>query len=353
MALEKGGSPCCCCCCRGPACTGEPVSGSAQGGGTTPTATRVGAAVTTDSYLRQRALKVCSRTKKIPLLTEAVEETVRECSSCRCWEAATIAPENRSFYCCLCMQVRKRNDCIFWASPWRSSFRTFAAFSDPIDADAAAAEHQELQPSRSSSSNANESETSSTEAPKKKGTRGKKGSRPSRNIYGKLWRVARAAIPLSLVFSALCCCWSITGPLPQVVFLLGAFFSCIPVADAIAALVRVREERLTIIGDFGVQWSFKKFFGASRRFVPMSQVKDVIISEEVHVYRVAYHVAIVVGDKQELIVPFQDFELRLEDCLAVYEALHCLLRTQIRGAAKSCTSPNVAAIPRRPSICSL
>lgn len=215
MALEKGGSPCCCCCCRGPACTGEPVSGSAQGGGTTPTATRVGAAVTTDSYLRQRALKVCSRTKKIPLLTEAVEETVRECSSCRCWEAATIAPENRSFYCCLCMQVRKRNDCIFWASPWRSSFRTFAAFSDPIDADAAAAEHQELQPSRSSSSNANESETSSTEAPKKKGTRGKKGSRPSRNIYGKLWRVARAAIPLSLVFSALCC-----------VRVSSCFFSC-------------------------------------------------------------------------------------------------------------------------------
>lgn len=35
--------------------------------------------------------------------------------------------------------------------------------------------------------------------------------------------------------------WTMTGPLPQVLFLLGAFFSCIPLANAIAAVVRVRE----------------------------------------------------------------------------------------------------------------
>ena len=38
-------------------------------------------------------------------------------------------------------------------------------------------------------------------------------------------------------------------------------------------------ERLTIIGDFGVQWNFRRLFGASSRFVAMSQIQDVFISE--------------------------------------------------------------------------
>lgn len=100
----------------------------------------------------------------------------------------------------------------------------------------------------------------------------------------------------------------------------------------------VHAERLTVIGDLGLQFSHKRLLGATRRFVPMSRVRDVIISEvglcasssssssssgnpracmqqqrvrvvsvgqEVQVYRVVYHVAVVLGDEQEIIVPFQ------------------------------------------------
>lgn len=41
-----------------------------------------------------------------------------------------------------------------------------------------------------------------------------------------------------------------------------------------------------------------------------------MFAQEVHVYRVAYHVAIVVGDKQELIVPFQVM-FPLQACVSV------------------------------------
>ena len=41
-------------------------------------------------------------------------------------------------------------------------------------------------------------------------------------------------------------------------------------------------------------------------------MKGFFVFQEVHVYRIAYHVVLVVGDKQELIVPFQVLHLWFE-----------------------------------------
>lgn len=166
----------CCCSCPAASCrpaTAEPVPACAAE-----------AAAAAEATARNRVLDVCSRPKKIPLMTEAVEKAVERCSTCSCWEAARIPPEQRSFYCCLCMQQRERYDCIFWASPWQSSYRTFAAFTDPVDAAAAAAEHQVLH----SSSNSGDSSTAAPTVAKRKVA-----------FFGKLRRLLRAAFPLFLV----------------------------------------------------------------------------------------------------------------------------------------------------------
>lgn len=42
----------------------------------------------------------------------------------------------------------------------------------------------------------------------------------------------------------------------------------------------------------------------------------------------------------------QEFPLRLEDCLAAYEAIHYLLRTQLRGAAQSCKEQQQSSEPK-------
>ncbi|KAL8274561.1 hypothetical protein Esti_001527 [Eimeria stiedai] len=278
----------------------------------------------------RRVLSACSSGKKISLLTAAVEAAVEACSSCSCWAAAGVPVEQRAVYCCLCMQQRQRQDCVFIASPWSSSCRTFAAFANPADAAAAAAEYSSLLPTAYHNNNSSSSSIVETAV------------NWILASAARLYRLLRFALPLAQMLFLYHMCWTLTGPLPQVLFLLAGFFSCIPLANAIAAVVKVGEERLTIIGDLGVQLSHRKMFGASRRFVPMSQIRDVLISEEVQVYRVVYHVAIVVEEekKQEILVPFQGFALLLEDCLAAYEALNCLMRVQMRGPSKSQTHKN-------------
>ncbi|OEH76235.1 hypothetical protein cyc_04695 [Cyclospora cayetanensis] len=229
------------------------------------------------------------------------------------------------------MQTRQRRDCTFWASPWNNSYRTFAAFSDPANASAAAAAEYADSAGRGIGG-------SNTTAEAALAKFAQAEALMLKSIFrGKLLRILRAALPIILVCSTVYSCSSLTGPLPQVLFLIGAFFSCIPLANMLAAIAVLAllefsfAEQLTIIGDFGVQLSCRRLLGSSKRFLPMSQVRDVLICEEVNVYRVAYHVALIVGDEQEIIVPFQDFDLRLEDCLAAYEALHCLLKPCVRG----------------------
>ena len=88
----------------------------------------------------------------------------------------------------------------------------------------------------------------------------------------------------------------------------------------------ITQETLTVIKGIGVQITkYRRDGGKSNLFIDCSDIREVIINEALTPYHVRVCLGIILIKSQELIVPFQGFEITLTQAKQVYQATRKIL----------------------------
>ncbi|XP_025894006.1 phosphatidylinositol N-acetylglucosaminyltransferase subunit H, partial [Nothoprocta perdicaria] len=97
--------------------------------------------------------------------------------------------------------------------------------------------------------------------------------------------------------------------------------------------VKVDQESLLIIGSLGIQVTSSYASGKeSTTFIEMSQVKDVVINEAIHMQKIIYYLCILIRDPQdpqgvsEVVPLFQSSKPRLDCLIEVYKSCQEILQ---------------------------
>lgn len=105
--------------------------------------------------------------------------------------------------------------------------------------------------------------------------------------------------------------------------------------------VKIDQESLLVIGSLGIQVTSSYASGKeSTTFIEMSQVKDVVINEAIHMQKVIYYLCILLQDPQdpqgvsEVVPLFQSSQPRLDCLIEVYKSCHEIL-DQRKAASQS------------------
>ncbi|XP_065610776.1 phosphatidylinositol N-acetylglucosaminyltransferase subunit H [Cyrtonyx montezumae] len=96
--------------------------------------------------------------------------------------------------------------------------------------------------------------------------------------------------------------------------------------------VKIDQESLLVMGSLGIQLTSSYASGKeSTTFIEMSQVKDVVINEAIHMQKVIYYLCILLRDPQdpqgvsEVVPLFQSSKPRLDCLIEVYKSCHEIL----------------------------